>query len=295
MKKIGFIDYFLDEWHAEHYPAWIERASAGAASVVYAYGKTDSPNGRSNAEWCSRHGIRLLPSIEELVDASDAIVVLSPDHPEQHEELSRLALQSGKPTYVDKTFAPDRMTAQAMFARAREHGTPLYSCSALRFADEYAGMDRQGIENVCSIGPGSFNHYAIHQIEPIVSLMGGEPTRVMSVGTPNAPALLIGFADGRQAAVHQMGWDCPFQIAVAYTSGQAKVAKPESDYFDRFVRKLLAFFETGEPEVPEGETIAIVTVIEYGLRAMAAPYQWVQLPHGERTRTSENGGEIRRV
>jgi hypothetical protein len=24
MKKIGFIDYFLDEWHAENYPQWIE-------------------------------------------------------------------------------------------------------------------------------------------------------------------------------------------------------------------------------------------------------------------------------
>lgn len=23
MKKIGFVDYFLDEWHANNYPVWI--------------------------------------------------------------------------------------------------------------------------------------------------------------------------------------------------------------------------------------------------------------------------------
>lgn len=24
MKKIGFIDYYLSEWHANNYPAWIK-------------------------------------------------------------------------------------------------------------------------------------------------------------------------------------------------------------------------------------------------------------------------------
>ena len=27
--KIGFIDYYLDEWHANKYPAWIKEASNG--------------------------------------------------------------------------------------------------------------------------------------------------------------------------------------------------------------------------------------------------------------------------
>jgi hypothetical protein len=294
MKKIGFIDYFLDEWHAEHYPAWIEQASGGAVTVAYAYGKTDSPSGQSNADWCARHGIRLLTTIEETVAASDGIVVLSPDHPEHHEELSRLALQSGKPTYVDKTFAPDRRTALAMFARAREHGTPLFSCSALRFADEYAGMERREIEAVCSIGPGPAQHYAVHQIEPIVSLMGS-PVKIMSAGTLNAPVLHLGFADGRQAAVHLLGWDCPFQLAVQYGSGRTAVAQPAANYFERFIRKLLAFIETGQPEVPPDETVAIVTAIEYGLKAEEAPGQWLQLPGEANAEPDGNGGEIHRI
>ena len=98
MKKIGFIDYYLDEWHANQYPDWIERASGGTMKVTCAYGKVDSPNGRGNAVWCRDMGIELLPSIEAVIDNSDYLIILSPDHPEFHEELALLPLQSGKPT-----------------------------------------------------------------------------------------------------------------------------------------------------------------------------------------------------
>ena len=44
MKKIGFIDNFLSEWHANNYPGMIcgnERAKALGLEVCYAYAKTD--------------------------------------------------------------------------------------------------------------------------------------------------------------------------------------------------------------------------------------------------------------
>lgn len=43
--KIGFIDYYLDEWHANNYPEFIRKASGGKAAAVYAYGHIDSPKG----------------------------------------------------------------------------------------------------------------------------------------------------------------------------------------------------------------------------------------------------------
>lgn len=183
-----------------------------------------------------------------------------------------------KPTYIDKTFAPDRKTALALFELARNHGTPVYSSSALRFAKEYTEADRQGIETICSIGPGKFDNYSIHQIEPIIALMGGVAQRIMWIGTPNSPALLIRFEDGRQATLHQLGWDCPFSLTASYAAGHAKVIKPDSDYFRAFMKSMLAFFETGEPNVAEMETVAIVTIIEYGFKASETPYQWVELP-----------------
>ncbi|MFC5528101.1 hypothetical protein [Cohnella yongneupensis] len=278
MKKVGFIDYFLDEWHAEKFPEWIEEASGGQYKVVYAYGKIDSPEGLSNADWCAKKGIELLGSIEEVVEKSDYLIVLSPDHSEFHEELSQLPLRSGKPTYIDKTFAPDRKTALSLFDLAHKHGTPMYSCSALRFATEYTETDRQGIATIASIGPGRFENYAIHQIDPVVYLMGSAPRRLMWIGTDNSPALLIQFADGQQAEIRHFGWECPFGLVINYASGNAKSVKPESDFFAAFIKGMVAFFESGIPAVNESETIAIITIIEYGKLAAETPYQWVDLP-----------------
>lgn len=278
MKTIGFIDYYLDEWHAEHYPKWIEQASGGTMKVAYAYGMADSPSGRTNVQWSEDKGIELLPSIAEVVDRSDYIIVLSPDHPQYHEPLAQLPLQSGKPTYIDKTFAPDRQTARRLFNLAEQHGTPLFSSSALRFAAEYAGAERAGIENIISFGPGRYDNYSIHQIEPIVSLLGPGVRRMMYTGTPNAPSWLIGFSGGRQAEIHHLGGGCPFSLTVSYTSGETNMLKADSDYFGLFSGALVRFFETCVPPVDPAETVAIITIIEQGFKAKETPYQWVELP-----------------
>lgn len=278
MKKIGFIDLHLDQFHANKYPGWIEQASEHAMKVMYAYGKRDKENGLTNAAWSKEFGIELLPTIEEVVARSDYLIVLSPDNPEFHEELSELPLQSGKPTYIDKTFAPDRETAIRLFDLAAKHGTPMYSTSALRFASEYRELDRSDIQTISSWGPGAFTNYSIHQIEPIVSLMGTSPKRVMYIGTPDSPALLIDFGNGQQATVNHLGDNCPFTLGIKNGDGGFKQVTANSNFFALFIENLVNFFETGEPAVNPAETVAVITIIEYGLKAADTPYVWVDLP-----------------
>ncbi|RJX39543.1 hypothetical protein D3P09_08975 [Paenibacillus pinisoli] len=278
MKKIGFIDYYLDEFHANKYPKWIEEASGGTMRVAYAYGKIDSPAGISNAEWCRSHGVELLDTIEDVVERSDYLIVLSPDNPEFHEELSDLPLRSGKPTYIDKTFAPDRAAAERMFQLAGQYGTPMYSTSALRYAAEYTADSQLEAETISSWGPGLFDTYAIHQIEPIVALMGAGASRVMYTGTAASPALLIDFGNGRQASLNQLGWECPFMMAVKYIEGPTVVKKVESPFFELFIESMVSFFRTSIPAVASSETLSVITIIEYGIKAMEKPHQWVQLP-----------------
>jgi hypothetical protein len=278
MKTIGFIDYYLDEWHAEKYPEWIETASEGRMKVAYAYGKTNLEGKLSNAAWCEKKGIQLLDSIEAVVEQSDYLIVLSPDHAEFHEELAQLPLRSGKPTYVDKTFAPNRDAAVRMFELAEQYGTPMYSTSALRFAAEYTGLNMEGIESICALGPGSFETYAIHQVEPIVSLMGTDVKRVMWTGTSNTPSLVIGFANGRQATINHYGPNCPFSMALRSEQGESQFLKIESNFFGAFIENLVRFFDSGAPAVPRQETIAIAAILEYGKKAAETPFQWVDLP-----------------
>ena len=113
MKKIGFIDYYLDEWHANNYPDMIKKAYPGEFEVSYAFGLIDSPKGgMTNRSWAEKNGITLCESIEELVEKRDYLIVLSPDNSEMHEELCKIPLKSGKNTFVDKTFAPTREIAE---------------------------------------------------------------------------------------------------------------------------------------------------------------------------------------
>ena len=127
MKKIGFIDHYLDEWHANMYPGWIRAACNGEWDVALAWEEKAKPGGKAIDAWCAEQKVGRAASKEKLVRECDAIVVLSPDNMERHEELADLALRSGKPVYVDKTFAPTVAAARRMFAKAREHGTPMYS------------------------------------------------------------------------------------------------------------------------------------------------------------------------
>lgn len=122
MKKIGVIDYYLDQYHFENYPTWIREASGGSMEIVYAWAKTEHEGGKTNAQCCAEQGIMLLSSMEEVIERSDCLIVMSPDNPEMHEELCALPLTSGKPTYVDKTFAVDRRTALKIVERLCHRG-----------------------------------------------------------------------------------------------------------------------------------------------------------------------------
>ncbi len=179
MIKIGLIDYFLDEWHADNYPKWIHDASGGEVEVLYAWGEIDSPRlgGLTNQEWTAKNNIRLCSSMDEVIELSDGICVLAPDNPETHERLCARPLMSGKPTFIDKTFAPDRASAERIFNVADRYSTPCYTSSALRFADEYQGIDAGQINFLSSTGGGNHVNYLIHQIEPLVLILGTSPVR----------------------------------------------------------------------------------------------------------------------
>ena len=111
-KKIGFIDLFIDEWHANHYPDWFRKARrAEEFELGLAWERAPFENRRPLEAWCRDFGMTPARSIEEVVEKSDAVCVLAPANPEVHLELADHALRSGKPVYVDKPFA-DSLTAK---------------------------------------------------------------------------------------------------------------------------------------------------------------------------------------
>lgn len=282
--KIGFIDYYLDEWHANNYPARLKELSHGEIEVAYAFAEIDSPlpGGMTTDEWCRQYGIQRVDSIEELAALSDGIVVLSPDNCERHEQLCRIPLATGKRCYIDKTFAPDKETAMRIFRHAEEHGTPCFSSSALRYATEYAGIDKKAIQSLDSWGPAcgvgnGYEIYAIHQLEPIMMLMDAEPKRViMHPHKESWYAMTIQFEDGRYATMSGYTGGSPFMMNIQYDRG-AQLIRVESDYFEEFLKSLTDFFLNGDVKVPHETTIRIMAAREAGLRAMQKPDEWVEV------------------
>ncbi len=277
MIQIGFIDYYLDEWHANNYPRMIQAASGGEMEVAYAYGMIDSPiGGLTTDAWCEKYGVKKIETIEELVKISDVLVVLSPDNCEMHEELCKIPLASGKRCYIDKTFAPDYATAKRIFANAEAHNTPCYSTSALRFADEYRNIDTDGIHGIQSWGPAEFETYSIHQLEPLAMLMKATPKRVMYLPGEGCYSLIIEYSDGRYASVNGFRDGSPFMINIAKSSGNC-VLNINSPYFDHFIENLVDFFRTGEVKVPHDETLHIMALRGAGIEAQKTPGVWVNV------------------
>lgn len=66
-----------------------------------------------------------------------------------------------------------------MLDLAEHSGTPCWSSSALRFAEEYQAADKMNIKGVNAWGPNGFEDYAIHQLEPIFMMMQAPATEVM--------------------------------------------------------------------------------------------------------------------
>lgn len=274
-KKIGFIDYYLDEWHANNYPAWIEKASGGAYTVAYAYGEIASPlGGRTTEQWCADMGVTRCATIDELIEKSDCIILLSPDNPEMHWPLCQKPLRSGKRVYVDKTFAPTAQIARDLFALAEAHNTPMYSSSALRFSKELMELPEKDARFVLLSGPGKPENYLIHQIEPMVALLKEKAVRVQYNGVEGAASYTVEFENGKLGVANLLVSGA-FQTTVKFSDGEV-VSIPEStETFDRLIAGMIRFFGTGEVQVDKNETITIAEILEAAHKAEKVPGTWV--------------------
>ncbi len=278
MMKIGFIDYYLDEWHANNYPKWIREATEGEMEVAYAYGQIPSPiTNMTSAQWCEKHGITLCQTIEQVIDKSDFLIVLSPDNCEMHESLCQLPLRSGKPTYVDKTFAPDLATAKRIFTIAKENNTPCCSTSALRYATEYQQIDRKDITAVSCWGAGDLDTYSIHQIEPLMMLMQAPAEKVLYVETEGWYQLLLTFADGRMGGISGGRVGAPFLTNITYREGR-KLLNITSDFFQQFIIKMVEFFRTCHIDFTPEDTLRIMAVRTAAMQAQKNPGIWTDVP-----------------
>lgn len=283
MKRIGFIDYYIDEWHANNYPKMIRESSfKNKFDVVLAWDETTPAGKKPLDAWCKEQKVEKASSIERVVEECDCIIVLSPNNAERHEDLADVPLRSGKPVYIDKPIAPTLAIAKRLFEKAEAHNTPMMSCSALRFGSALEkaikeNMAGQPVHFVTTRGGGLFHIYAIHQIEMLVMALGTGAKRVMQCGNEQANLMVIDYNDGRRGTINLMAGHT-FQFSTLYGENKLVVIDQMDDFFPRFIEGMLTFFDTGKPLVPKEETLEIAALIEAGTTALKHPDTWVEVP-----------------
>ena len=279
MKTVGFIDYFLHEWHANEYPAMIQaynQKNGTDYQVKYAWAEIDSPNGgMTTDEWCNHYGAERCATIEELCEKCDCVFVLAPSNPEKHLAYAKAVFACGKSPYIDKTFAPDYATAQEICALAKQYGVQFFSSSALRYSDELNSY--MGTANaIFTTGGGSnFDEYVIHQLEMVVKCLGVGAEKIRYENHGGQEWAEISFKDGKYAKM--MFAPCmPFAATVSDVEG-TKYLPINSAFFDNLIADIFHFFETGEVSFCGCETLEIAKLRETIIKAKDTPNTWQTL------------------
>ena len=279
MKKIGFVDLYISEWHANNYPAWIDGAAKKLGldyKVAYAWAKEYiSPvDGRNTDEWCEQFGIEKCETVEELCEKSDVIVLLAPSNPESHLELAEKVLPFGKPTYIDKTFAPDLATAKKIFDLGEKYGAPFFSTSALRYAAEL--KEFKGVKKLFLTGGGrSLDEYIIHPVEMAISLFGGAFNRVKC--EPMGQQIYIK-AEGKDAELVIMFSPAfGYSLSGEFSDGSIKKQDVSGDFFQNLVEDILLFFENGKMPFSGAETLEVMRLRDGILAAEKNPDTWIEI------------------
>ncbi|MBQ9805474.1 MAG: Gfo/Idh/MocA family oxidoreductase [Clostridia bacterium] len=281
MKKIGFVDYYLSEWHANNYPVWFKAVNEEMGTdyeVAYAWAELDvSPiDGVTSAQWCEKFGAQLCSSLEELCEKSDYIIVLAPSDPEKHLPFARTVLKYGKPTFIDKTFAPNSAEANEMFELGEKYGTKFFSTSALRCATELEKFE--GVTNLMVTGGGSnLPEYSVHIIEIAVSLLQDPVKRVMMEAKSQMRFCHAETVSGKTATLCYMpGFG--YSVAGELADGKGRHKMITSPFFNILMGKIITFFETnGEYPFDPAETREVMRVRDAVLKAEAAHGTWIEV------------------
>ena len=266
VKRIGFVDYRLDNYHAEVYLKAIRGPLASRGFEVV--GATAIDAGVSEA-WAAERKLPYFSSVDELNEAVDCFAVLAPSNPELHLGMCELVLPFGKTTFVDKTFAPDELTARAIFSLADACDAPVQTTSALRSTAVQAFVRElpTPVQSMTIYSSGtSFEEYGIHPVELAVSCLGHEVEALMRIGPESHPQWLLQFSGDRTATIDfNPEIEIPFSAVVSTQQAHERIEIDGATLFLDAASSILDFFDAGRPLVDRRESLMVRRILDVAL------------------------------
>lgn len=264
--KIGFVDHHLNNYHANTFIKIINDGKVGPDIEVVAAYESD-PEG---ADWCEANKVPRAKSAAEVVEKSDAIIVLAPDFVQTHLSLATPALESGKPVYLDKILAESVDDARKILSIAADHKTPIMSTSSLRFSIELQQLlslvGDGPYDGIFSRGFGRWRGYAVHTIQSALRLLGGKVRRVIDTGQDTNHLITVENDQGRRAFIEIRECEnqyqaTPWQVGILHHKNYEVITVSKFDeFYVAMLQQVVGFFQSGKSPVPVQEMLDCVIV-----------------------------------
>lgn len=282
--KIGLIG--LDTSHVEGFGKFLHETDHafyipdGKITVAYPGGSPDFELSYRRVDKYTKllkekYGIKIVDTLEEVAEAADAIMITSVDGRVHLEQFMAIVAYK-KPIFIDKPFTLDTESAKTIISTAKEYGTPIMSCSPLRYDEsltkallddtkgEIIGADCFGPMELQDTQPGLF-WYGIHTVEMLYTILGAGCEKVTAYTDEDHDFVVGIWKDGRVGTVRgnrlgnrEFGSTIHRQQGIQFTNSRlSKVS-----FHVRQNKKIIDFMKSGKPDFDTNITIEIIRFIE---------------------------------
>jgi len=277
-RRVGIIG--LDTSHATAFTQALNGPKAGneyaGYRVVAAYpqGSLDIVSSVERipgyTEQVRKLGVEIVGSVAELLQRVD-VVLLETNDGRRHLEQALQVFEAGKPVFIDKPVAASLQDAVAIYAAAEKRGVPVFSSSSLRYtpnvqeavagkAGKILGVDAWSPMKIEKTHPDLF-WYGIHGVETLFTLMGTGCRSVSRVHTEAAEVVTGTWSDGRIGTFRGLLQGKQDYGGTVFGEKAILTVGPHIGY-DPLLRRIITFFQTGQPPVTAAETLEIFAFME---------------------------------
>ncbi|WP_053362657.1 Gfo/Idh/MocA family oxidoreductase [Bacillus sp. FJAT-27251] len=224
-----------------------------------------------------QYGVQMVDSFEQVAEICDAILLESVDGRIHLQQVEKLAMYK-KPIFIDKPLCLCSRDAIKMEELSKQHGVPIMSSSALRFAEPLrqalAIKDKGNIIGADCFGPmdkmetqPGYYWYGIHTIEMLYAIFGSGAQHVSVLSNPDADSdwMISQWKDGRIGTVRgNARGNYSFGALIHFEKGNEIVCIDSSSkpYYASLLEQVMLFFKDRKPVVPIKETKEIIRFIE---------------------------------
>jgi len=266
---ISFARLLNDPENPQHVPGGrvVAAYKGGSDDIEMSYSRIDGFTQQLEEDF----GVLIVPTIEELCELVDAILLTSVDG-RPHLAQARPVFEAGLPMFIDKPMAGTLADVLEIFRLSEAHEVPVFSSSAYRFYKTLTELKQQdvgAIRGAISFGPAHLEPthpdlfwYGVHPTEALFTIMGTGLKTVVRTATEDTDVVTGVWADGRVGTLRGLrNQATPHRVIVFGETAVAEQQPGENNYVP-LVQAMIRFFQTGEPPFDPQETIEMFAFME---------------------------------